>query len=336
MTSSDAPPIGVLVAQLGTPAAPTAQALRPYLRQFLSDRRIVDYPPLLWQLLLRGVILRTRPRKSAQLYRRIWRDDGSPLLVYSQRQVAGMQQRLGARYRVVLGMTYGAPSIADALAQLESADIDRVLVFPMYPQYSSTTTASVYDAVFRAAAGPSDARKRCVPALRCVPSYYDHPGYIAALKSQITRDIAAWGHTPDQVIFSFHGIPRRYADTGDPYPAQCAITAQCLADALHLTEAQWTLSFQSRFGPEPWLQPYTDAVLASRHTAGINKVLVCAPGFVADCLETLDELGHEGRAQFVAGGGSAEHYRLAPCLNDNEGWLDTLAEIARGETEGWA
>lgn len=326
--------IGVIVAQLGTPDAPTPKALRSYLRQFLSDRRVIDYPPLLWQAILRGIILNTRPSKSARLYREIWLDEGSPLLVYSQQQVAGLQARLGDGYRVVLGMTYGNPSIKNALCQLET-EIERILVFPMFPQYSSTTTASVYDAVFQAAAGKPRENKRRVPILRFVPPFYAHPGYIAALKDRIIQALNTWGKQPDKIVFSFHGIPVRYARTGDPYPNQCQDTARRLADALQLAESQWVLSYQSQFGPEQWLKPATDKVLESLPESGCNSAMVVSPGFVADCLETVYELGREGLEQFQHGGGQPENYRFVPCLNDNSIWLDTLAEIARQESEGW-
>lgn len=236
--------IGVLVAQLGTPDAPTPDALRPYLRQFLSDRRVIDYPPVLWQIILHGIILNTRLRKSARLYQKIWLDEGSPLLVYSLQQVKGLQTRLGDSYQVVLGMTYGNPSIKTALHHLETAGLDRILIFPMYPQYSSTTTASVYDSVFQSAAGAPGEHKRFVPTLRFVPPFYAHPGYISALKNQIDKESIVWGKTPDKVIFSFHGIPMRYVQTGDPYPAHCQITAQQLADALQLSEDRWVMGIE--------------------------------------------------------------------------------------------
>lgn len=330
------PVVGVLVAQLGTPDAPTARAVRPYLKQFLSDRRVIDYPPVLWQLILRGIILNVRPAKSAALYQRIWLDEGPPLLVYSQRQVEGLRARLGDGFRVALGMTYGQPSIRHALHDLEAAGIDRVLVLPMYPQYSSTTTASVYDAVFRAAAGSPRERKRFVPALRCVPPYYDHPGYIAGLADQIRHATVVWSTPPDRYVFSFHGIPRRYVRTGDPYPEQCAVTARLLAKALGLDASQWVLSYQSRFGPERWLEPNTDNVLEGLHAAGAERVVAVCPGFTVDCLETLDEIGREGREHFVHGGGHAENFLLAPCLNDNPIWLDALADIVREQSQGWA
>lgn len=330
-------PIGVLVGQLGTPDAPTPQALRRYLKQFLSDSRVIDYNPLLWQVILRGIILNTRPRKSAQLYQRIWLEEGSPLLVYSQRQAEGLQQRLGAGYRVVLGMTYGEPSIKRALAALEAEGIDRILVFSMFPQYSSTTTASIYDAVNRAAAGRRCPlfleRKRTYPTLRFVPPYYDHPGFIAALKARVEAQIAANGQ-PDQLLISFHGIPDRYVQEGDPYREQCVVTARLLADSLGLGDDQWRIGFQSRFGPEAWLEPYTEAVIEESGRQGMGQLMVTCPAFTVDCLETLDEIGNEGRELFDEHGGG--ELSLVPCVNDHPSWLDTMAEIVRQETQGWA
>lgn len=334
------PAVGVLVAQLGTPDEPTPGALRRYLRQFLSDMRVIDYHPFLWQPILRGIILRVRPAKSARLYRRIWTQDGSPLMVISQAQVEGLQARLGRGYRVRLGMTYGQPSIRAALDAFEAEGIDRIVVLPMYPQYSSTTTASVYDAVNRAAAGRrcplAHQRKRFVPALRYVPPFYDDAGYISAMKHHLTRQIAAQDAPPDHFVITFHGIPNRYVRTGDPYREQCEATAARLAEAMGWGDADWTLSFQSRFGPEPWLQPYTDEVLEGLHERGVQRPLVFSPGFVTDCLETLDELGNEGREQFAEGGGDEHQYTLAPCLNDNADWLDVLARITQQNALGWA
>lgn len=327
--------IGVLVAQLGTPDAATAPALRRYLRQFLSDRRVIDYPPLLWQPILRGIILRSRPRRSARLYARIWTEAGSPLLLYSEKQVAGLQDRLGADYRVVLGMTYGQPSIATAMQRLESAGIDRVIVLPMFPQYSSTTTAAIYDSVFQAAAGRPQERKRFVPALRLIDPYYDDPQYIAAMAQHLRESIASLPQRPDHYVISFHGIPQRYIDTGDPYRDHCEQTAMLLAEAMGWDDSCWQLSFQSRFGPEAWLEPYTEDLLRRLHSQGIERPLVFSPGFVTDCLETLDELGNEGRDQFAEGGGDASRYHLAACLNDHPAWLDTLARLVVENAGGW-
>jgi protoporphyrin/coproporphyrin ferrochelatase len=328
--------IGVLVAQLGTPEAPTAPALRRYLRQFLSDQRVVDYPPFIWKPILHGIILRTRPRKSAELYARIWTDEGSPLLVISQKQVEGLQARLGDNYRVILGMTYGKPGIKSALQTLEKEGIERVIVLPMYPQYSSSTTASVYDAVADAAFGGKSVlpfrRNRWAPALRFVPPYYDHPGYIDALKTRLAEDIADFN--PEKIVLSFHGVPKRYIKTGDPYAEQCAQTADLVTAALGLADDEWQLTFQSRFGPEPWLQPYTDDTLEKLGEHGTERVLVACPGFTADCLETLDEIGNEGAEEFEEAGGG--ELRLSPCVNDHPRWLDAMADIVRDEAQGWA
>ena len=327
--------IGVVVAQLGTPAAPTAQALRPYLKQFLSDRRVIDYHPLLWQPILRGIILRTRPSKSAQKYQRIWLTEGSPLLVYSERQVAGLQARLGSDFQVELGMTYGEPSMSHAIEKLEAAGINRIVVLSMFPQYSSTTSAAVYDAVYQAAAGRPNARKRAVPTLNFVEPYYTHSDYLGAVVGRMQQAIEKWGKSPQKIVFSFHGIPNRYLKTGDPYREQCEQTACLLAEKLGLAPDQWLTSFQSQFGPEKWLEPYTDQVLTKLPQQGVERVVVVCPGFTADCLETLDELGNEGREQFEAGGGHGENYLLVPCLNDDPAWLDAMATLVQNAALGW-
>lgn len=331
------PRVGVLVAQLGTPDAPTPQALRPYLRQFLSDRRIIDYPSLLWQPILRGLILPRRPHRSSKLYARVWMAEGSPLLVHSRAQVAGLQARLGGEYRVILGMTYGNPGIRQALQTLESEGVRRVIVLPMFPQYSSTTTASVYDAVYLAAAGRFGAdRKRFVPALRFIEPYYDRSLYIDALRRHLDDELAKLDQRPDKFLLTFHGIPNRYVQTGDPYRAQCEHTAQRLADAMGWRDDEWLLSFQSQFGPEKWLEPYTEDVLTGLHRQGVERPFVFSPGFVTDCLETLDELGNEGREQFEDGGGEGEHYTLAPCLNAHPAWLDAMTALVLENAGGWA
>lgn len=326
--------IGVLVAQLGTPDAPTAQALRPYLRQFLSDQRVIDYPAWVWQPILRGIVLRTRPARSARLYERIWMPEGSPLRVYSDAQIAGLQARLGDRYRVVLGMTYGNPSIETALTSLESAGIDRIVVLSMFPQYSSTTTAPIYDAVTGAAGHRkhrmSHKRKRTHPALRFVEPFYTHSGYIEAMRCHLMREIAAMDAPPDVTLITFHGIPARYVRAGDPYRAQCEETASLLAREMGWRDDQWRIGFQSRFGPENWLEPYTDQVIEALALEG-KRVLVFSPGFITDCLETLDELGNEGAEAYRHAGGPENGFRLAPCLNANPDWLDTLADIVRDD-----
>ncbi len=329
--------IGVLVAQLGTPQAPTARALRPYLRQFLSDPRVIDLHPLRWYPILYLFVLTRRPARSAALYANIWTDEGSPLMVHSQAQTRGLQERLGAAYQVVLGMRYGEPSIARAVQSLEQEGIERILVFPMFPQFSCATTGSIYDAVNRAALGRRCpwffARKRQMPALRFVPPYADHPAYINALKQSVAEAVARLSWTPDRYLITFHGIPQRYVAEGDPYRGQCEETARQLATALGLADDEWVSGFQSRFGKEPWLEPYTEEVLARLGGQGVRRLVAICPGFTADCLETLDEIGREGAEQFAHGGG--QQFHLAPCLNDHPAWLDAMAAIARQELAGW-
>ena len=329
--------IGVLVAQLGTPQAPTARALRPYLRQFLSDPRVIDLHPLRWYPILYLFVLTRRPARSAALYANIWTDEGSPLMVHSQAQTRGLQERLGAEYRVVLGMRYGEPSIARAIQSLESEGIERILVFPMFPQFSCATTGSIYDAVNRAALGRRCPwffdRKRQMPALRFVPPYADHPAYINALKQSVAEAVARLSWTPDRYLITFHGIPQRYVDEGDPYRRQCEETAHQLAAALGLADDEWVSGFQSRFGKEPWLEPYTEEVLERLGGQDVRRLVAICPGFTADCLETLDEIGREGAEQFAHGGG--QQFHLVPCLNDHPAWLDAMATIARQELAGW-
>ncbi|MDE2704900.1 MAG: ferrochelatase [Gemmatimonadota bacterium] len=329
--------IGVLVAQLGTPQAPTARALRPYLRQFLSDPRVIDLHPLRWYPILYLFVLTRRPARSASLYANIWTDEGSPLMVHSQAQTRGLQERLGEAYRVVLGMRYGEPNIERAVQSLESEGIERILVFPMFPQFSCATTGSIYDAVNRAALGRRCpwffARKRQMPALRFVPPYADHPAYINALKQSVAAAVARLSWTPDRYLITFHGIPQRYVDEGDPYRLQCEETARQLAAALGLAEDEWVSGFQSRFGKEPWLEPYTEDVLERLGGQGVRRLVAICPGFTSDCLETLDEIGREGAEQFAHGGG--QQFHLVPCLNDHPAWLDAMATIARRELAGW-
>lgn len=318
--SSAFAPIGVLLTPLGTPDAPTARALRPYLAEFLSDRRVIDYPAWLWQPLLRGIILNVRPRRSAALYARIWTEAGSPLRVIAHQQADGLQDRLGEAYRVRVGMRYGGPSIADVMSAFATEGIEQVIVLPMYPQYSSTTSASIYDGVYDTVRGG-----RFVPALSFVPPHYDHQGYIAALAATARRAIESID--AQHFVMSFHGIPRRYIRTGDPYQAQCAITARLLADALGLPADRWTQTFQSQFGPEKWIGPDTEETLEHLAKTGTTRVAIACPGFTQDCLETLDEIGNEGREAFIHAGGEA--YALAECVNAHPLFLDALADLVR-------
>ncbi len=329
--------IGVLLAQLGTPAAPTAAALRPYLRQFLSDRRVIDLNPLKWLPILYLIVLTRRPSRSARLYARIWQAEGSPLMINSRAQERGLQQRLGDSYRVILGMRYGQPSIASAMQTLAEEKIERILIFPMFPQFSASTTGSIYDAVTCAAMGRRCPlffdRRRLMPTLRFVPPYYDHPAYIEALRVSINEEVARLDRAPDCYLITFHGIPQRYVDEGDPYRRHCETTARLLADALELKPDEWCTGFQSRFGKEPWLQPYTEDILRTLGKKGMRALVATCPGFTADCLETLDEIGNEGEDQFRGGGGGQLH--LTPCLNSHSAWLDAMAIIACQETAGW-
>jgi len=329
--------VGILVAQLGTPEAPTAAALRPYLRQFLSDPRVIDLHPLKWLPILYLMVLTRRPRRSARLYQRVWTPQGSPLLIHSRSQERGLQDRLGDRYRVILGMRYGNPSIDAAMATFAREGVDRILLFPMFPQFSCATTGSVYDGVNRAAFGRRCRlffdRRRRMPTLRTVPPYYDHPAYIDSLKAVVEETVKGLDSTPDLFLFTFHGIPKRYVDEGDPYAEQCQITARLLAASLGLGDDRWTQTFQSRFGREEWLQPYTEDVLRQLGGRDVRRLVVACPGFTADCLETLDEIGREGMQQFQQGGGLELH--LASCVNGHPVWLNAMAEIARQETAGW-
>ena len=315
--------IGVLLGQVGTPEVPTPRAVGRYLKRFLSDRRIVDYPPWLWQPLLRGVILPLRSRRSARLYQRIWTPAGSPLLVESEKQRSALQARLGHEYRVVLGMAYAGPTFDGAIDDLIAQRVSRVIVLPMFPQYSSATTASVYDAVFQSATDRAGRARVYVPALSCVPPYCDHPGYIGALAAGIRGAIA----DTDHVVVTFHGLPERYVTSGDPYRNECERTVAALSSAMGWTDRDYTVAFQSRFGPEKWLGPSTADVLKGLHGRGIRKPLVVAPGFTTDCLETLDELGNEGRDEFAHGGGDPALYRVCPCLNDRPEWIQTMADL---------
>jgi ferrochelatase len=324
------PRTGVLLGQVGTPDAPTPAAVRRYLRNFLSDRRVVDYSPWLWQPLLRLVILPTRSRRSARLYQRIWTPQGSPLLIESEKQRAKLQTLLGDRYRVVLGMAYAGPSFDRAFDELLAAGCERVIVVPMFPQYSSATTASVYDAVFAAATDRAGRARVFVPAITCLEPYFDAPGYIDALCERI-RDAAA-AHAPDHVVLSFHGLPARYISSGDPYLDHCRRTVAALAAAMRWPDDRYTVSFQSRFGPEKWIEPSTAEVIKGLYGRGVRRPLIVAPGFTTDCLETLDELGNEGRAEFAAGGGDPGDFALCPCLNDAPRFLETLAQLITART----
>ena len=323
--------IGVLLTNLGTPAAPTPKALRRYLGEFLWDYRVIETPRPLWWLILNGVILRIRPRRSAAAYQRIWTSEGSPLLTISKLQAAGVAERLreqlDERIEVALGMRYGQPSIDSAYAQLQSAGCDRVLVLPLYPQYSASVTASTYDAV-----GAVLRKRRVMPHLRFIRDYHDHPGYIDALASSVREYWQQHGRG-ERLLISFHGIPKRYVERGDPYPTYCERTARAVATQLELAPEDWMVVFQSRFGPQEWLQPYTDRTLEHLARNGIHRVDLLCPGFAADCLETLEENNMLNRERYLEAGGRDFHY--VPALNDRPDHLSALVEIIRQNIAGW-
>jgi len=323
--------LGVLLTNLGTPDSCSRADVRRYLGEFLWDPRVVEVPRPLWWLLLNLVILNTRPGRSAAAYGRIWTEAGSPLLVISRQQEAALQQALAQRcsfpVRVVLAMRYGNPSIAAGLEELRRAGARRILVLPLYPQYSATTTASTFDAVTAVLR-----RWRWLPELRFVNHYHDEPAYIEALAASVLAYQAQHG-VPDRLLLSFHGIPRAYFLAGDPYYCEAHKTGRLLAQRLGLSESAWQLSFQSRLGPKEWLRPYTDETLRSMAAGGVRKVQVLCPGFSADCLETLEEIAMENRHIFLEAGG--ESYDYIPCLNAEQAHIDMLAGLVARHTDGW-
>jgi ferrochelatase len=321
---------GILLCNLGTPDAPTAAAVRRYLREFLSDPRVVEIPRALWLPLLYGVILPLRSGKSAAKYASVWSAEGSPLAVHTARQAARLQESLilqGHDVRVRHAMRYGNPSMASQLDALKADGCDRILVLPAYPQYSGTTTASIFDAV-----GAWGERTRSLPELRFVNRYHDDPGYIGALAARIEAHWQANG-SPDHLVLSFHGVPERTLHLGDPYHCECHKTARLLATRLGLSKGQWTLTFQSRFGKAKWLEPYTEPTLVALAQRGLARVDVACPGFTSDCLETLEEIGMEARTAFLTAGGKAFH--AIECLNADPAWIDALAAIAVRHLAGW-
>lgn len=317
--------VGVLLVNLGTPDAPDAPAVRRYLGEFLSDPRVVEIPQLVWQPILRGVILRTRPSKSAHAYSLVWTDEGSPLAAITAGQAKALQQAW-PEVRVDWAMRYGNPAIGAQLAAMKDAGCKRILIAPLYPQYCAATTATANDAAFAALA-----KMRWQPAVRTLPPYYDDAAYIAALKVSIEGQLAALDFEPEAVLASFHGMPQRTLALGDPYHCHCRKTARLLGEALG---RDLTVTFQSRFGRAKWLEPATDAVLAGLPGKGVKRVAVVAPGFAADCLETLEELAIRGRESFEAAGG--ERFAYLDCLNDSAPGLRMLRDILARELAGWA
>jgi ferrochelatase len=331
-SAAPAPPAtagtAVVLINLGTPDAPTPGAVRRYLAEFLSDRRVIDYPRWLWLPILYGAILTVRPRRSAAGYQQIWGERGSPLLALSRDLAAALQQAFtGENLRVELAMTYGTPSLRETFARLSTAGVRRVLLLPLFPQYSATSTAASFDAAFAALAGI-----RHVPALRTVADYHAQPEYIAALAASVRDYWREHGRAP-RLLLSFHGIPERYVQLGDPYFAQCRATAAELAQALELGADDLMVSFQSRVGREQWLGPYTDATLSALPAQSVRHVQVLCPGFAVDCLETLEEIALRGREQFLHAGGERLDY--IPALNASDAHVRALATLVRQNTQGW-
>lgn len=320
--------IGVLLVNLGTPTAPTPKAVRAYLAEFLSDRRVVEIPRLLWWPILHGIILNVRPRKSAHAYSQVWTPEGSPLAAITMRQAQALADRLGDAVTVDWAMRYGQPSIPAQLEKLMAAGCERIVLAPLYPQYCGATTATVFDKAAEALAA-----MRWQPALRVLPAYHDDPLHIAALAQDIGRQLDALDFVPEVLLLSFHGMPQRTLHLGDPYHCQCLKTARLLTAALDRPGLRIRPTFQSRFGRAKWLEPATDAVLAEEAGKGTSRLAIAAPGFSADCLETLEELAIRGREQFMESGG--EQFAALSCLNDGETGMAMLEALVRRELAGW-
>jgi ferrochelatase len=314
----------VLLINLGTPDAPEARAVRRYLAEFLSDKRVIEIPSFAWKPILHGIILRTRPRKSAEAYNQIWTNEGSPLRVIAQRQAVALRKRM-PEVRIHYAMRYGHPGIAAAIERMTAEGCTRILAAPLYPQYCAATTATANDAVFAALAD-----MRVQPALRTLPPYYDDPLYIEALRASLSRQLAALDFEPERLLLSFHGMPQRTLELGDPYHCHCQKTARLVSEALG---REVDVAFQSRFGRAKWLQPATDTTLATYPADGVKRIAVATPGFSADCIETLEELGIRGRATFTNAGG--ERFALLDCLNDSPESIAMLERLVTRELAGW-
>lgn len=320
----------VLLVQLGTPDAPTAAALRRYLREFLADPRVVEIPRLVWNPILHGLVLPFRPSRSARKYAAIWTGEGSPLLLHTRRQASLLRGLLGERgydVEVAWAMRYGTPSIASVLRELRERGLDRLLVVPLYPQYAASTTATAVDAVARELA-----RWRAQPGLRIVRDFHDDEGYVDALAQRVRASWEREGRG-ERLVMSFHGVPRRVVELGDPYERQCRVTGERLARRLGLADGEWMLTFQSRFGPAEWLRPYTAPTLVELARGGLRSVDVVCPGFVADCLETLEEISIEVRRSFLEAGGRT--FRHIPALNDSPAFIAALAALVERNLTGW-
>lgn len=328
---SQPPAVGVLVANLGTPEAPTAKGLRPYLKEFLGDPRVIEFSRPLWWLILNGPILTFRPKKSAELYAKIWTDQGSPLMVYSRTVAQGIEERLrnrlGTPVHCALGMSYGQPSMKSALAELQAKNCNRILLLPLFPHYSATNTGAAFDAMMRELM-----TWRRLPEIRTIHQYHDDPGYIDVLAKSVREHWDEHGE-PDLLITSYHGIPKRYFLNGDPYHCHCHKTTRLLRDKLGVAEDKILVTFQSLFGREEWLKPYTEEVMHALPGAGVKRIDVMCPGFSVDCLETIDEIDREYREVFEEAGG--EEYRYIPCLNDRPDHIDAITDLALSNLQGW-
>ena len=322
--------IGVLLVNLGTPDGTDYWSMRRYLSEFLSDRRIIEISPLIWQPILQGPILTFRPKKSGHAYEQIWMEgEGSPLLYYTKRQAARLNERIGSdRVRVDFAMNYGNPSIASRIAALKSEGCTRIAVIPLYPQYSATTTASVADRTFKALM-----KMRWQPALRVAGAFHDDPVYIDRLATRLKAHVDALDFDPELVLMSYHGIPKSYFLKGDPYHCHCHKTTRLVRERLGWGEAFLRTTFQSRFGPTEWLQPYTDKTLEALPGEGVKRVAVAAPAFISDCLETLEEIAMQGKESFMEAGGT--HFASIPCLNDSDAAIDVIETVVRRELSGW-
>ena len=323
--SIPAPKIGVLLVNLGTPDAPDVGSVRRYLAEFLSDKRVVEIPDWAWKPILHGIILRTRPKKSAHAYSQVWSEEGSPLAAITKRKTRALQARLGAEVLVDYAMRYGNPGIASTIEAMKAKGCERILLAPLYPQYCAATTATANDAAFAALAA-----MRWQPALRTLPPYHDDPTYIAALKADLERQIKALDFAPERLLLSFHGVPQRTLEMGDPYHCHCQKTARLLGEAMGRPV---DVAFQSRFGKAKWLEPPTDSALSAYPANGVTKVAIAAPGFSADCLETVEELGIRGKEDFIAAGGT--HFARLDCLNDSDHGMAMLDSLIRRELAGW-
>lgn len=323
--------IGVLITNLGTPQAPERGPVRRYLKEFLSDPRVIELPRVLWWLILNLVILTIRPSRSARAYRSVWTDDGSPLMFHTKAQAEALRETLETwhpgKVDVQFAMRYGSPCIADAIQQMLDNGVRKLLVLPLYPQYSATTTASTFDAIAK-----DFTERRWLPEFRFVSHYHDNPSYIAALATSVRAHREQHGDA-DKLIFSYHGIPKKCLDSGDPYHCECLKTTRLVAEMLGLAEDEYLTTFQSRVGAQEWLKPYTDESMKTLPTQGVKSVQVICPGFSSDCLETIEEIDVENRGYFMEAGG--ERYEYIPCLNSNEAHIECLAKIVTAQASDW-